>query len=366
MAWFHYSALVAALTGRTPYKSVIAHGFTLDQNGRKMSKSEGNVLDPAQIVDKYGADVLRVWVASSDVTEDMRVSMATMDTHAETARKIRNTMRYMVGALHDYRTASGPDASNETPELERYIRHRMFMVNHELAQMLLDCNLTQYIPTISNFCIHELSTLLFDIRKDSLYCDSRSSPERRAYRYLLHQLFHHMAIWIAPVMPFAAEELFQARYPAREITFDNITVKGQASTVHLEPWLRTNSLYRDDVLAAKWGRIIAYRSEMQSQIEQLRQSGEIKVSTECRIVIEVGEGTHAQTDLQSLDMPIADLAIAGDAELRVVEGLEDCDYRVTVTKIETPKCDRCWVSRPTVVEVGEDHLCQRCQEVVGV
>jgi isoleucyl-tRNA synthetase len=368
--WFQSSLLVAVLSGKqAPFRKVLTHGFALDATGKKMSKSQGNVLDPQKVIDQYGADVLRVWVASTDVTEDVRASMGAMDTHAETARKIRNTMRYMVGALHDYDASSGsPDTpDNDAPELERYIRHRMFVTNETLAGMLRANNLTQYMSTIVNFCVHDLSSLLFDIRKDVLYCDARSSSKRRAYRYLLRQLFHHMVIWIAPVMPFAAEELFQANYPAPSIIVDGEEFKNPRHSVHLQRWLSTVETYRDEALADKWERLIGYRSKMLAEIEAQRAAGVIKASTEVAMVVIAKTGSQAYDDLSTMTRDeLSDFGIVGDAMLMGIDLFPEewGEIKVDVEKSESEKCDRCWLSKVDVHECNTGKLCDRCCEVV--
>lgn len=361
--WFSSSLLVSVLLGReAPFREVLAHGFVLDRSGFKMSKSAGNVLDPLKVIEKHGADVLRVWVASTDVTEDIRVSDSVMDTHAESARKIRNTMRYMVGALHDY-TPAMDGLDNDAPELERYIRHRMFITNTALAEMLQTHNLTQYMATIVNFCVNDLSSLLFDIRKDTLYCDARSSPKRRAYRDLLNQLFHHMAVWIAPVMPFAAEELYQARYPAPYIAIgpaDEVGLKNPRHTVHLQGWPKAITAYRDDALAEKWGRVIEYRSMILSKIEEARAEGFIKSSNEVALTVMVQPGSLVHQDLEGMDL--AELSIAG-AAVMMAANLTSGDIEITVDKVLSPRCDRCWLSRP-VMKMEENNMCERCADAV--
>lgn len=344
--WFQASLLTSVLTGRAvPYHQVLTHGFTLDAAAKKMSKSEGNVIDPLKVIATHGADALRVWVASSDVTEDMRISMAAMDSHAETARKVRNTLRYIVGALDGY---SG-DKPAELPELERYILHRVDEIGDVLNAMLRANDLTQYMAAIVKFCVHDLSTMWFDIRKDILYCDPLGSRKRVAYLSTLDQVFEHMVRWIAPVMAFAAEELWHARHPERE-------------SVHLQLWEAATESHRNADLAERWARIIGYRAKMLTALEEKRAAGEIKASTEAALTVVVKTDTQAHHDLAQVD--IAELAIVGDAVLATDPNL-DTDIECHAVKVVDPRCDRCWLSKPDVHDCGDGHLCDRCCEVVG-
>ncbi len=344
--WFQASLLTAVLTGRTaPYHQVLTHGFTLDATGKKMSKSEGNVIDPLKVIATHGADTLRVWVASSDVTEDIRISTAAMDSHAETARKVRNTLRYIVGALDGYEA----DAPAELPELERYILHRVEEISDRLKAMLRANDLTQYMATIVKFCVHDLSTMWFDVRKDTLYCDALGSQKRRAYLWTLDRVFEHMVRWIAPVMVFAAEELWQARHPGE--------------SVHLQLWETSTESHRDADLAERWGRILGYRSAMLAALEGKRAVGEIKSSTEADLTVMVKLDSQAHNDLQNVDL--AELAIVGNAVLVAFDLYPfNGPVEVSVDTAETPRCDRCWLSKTDVHDCGDGHLCDRCCEVV--
>ncbi|PZR81627.1 MAG: isoleucine--tRNA ligase [Stutzerimonas stutzeri] len=345
--WFQSSLLVAVLAGKSaPYRSVLTHGFTLDAAGKKMSKSQGNVLDPLKVIDQYGADTLRVWVASTDVTSDLRISMQGMESFAEVARKIRNTMRYMVGALNDFQRL-GELMPEQMPELERYILHRAQMTNDALGDMIRDSSFSQYMATVSNFCVHDLSSLWFDIRKDALYCDGDTS-RRRAYLHTLDTVLKLMLRWIAPVMVFAAEEISQAAYPGESI--------------HLQEWDHP-ILWRNDTLATKWGRLIDYRSTMLGVIEAERDAGTIKASTEVELSVLVQKGTQEALDLDGVD--VAELAIVGDAHVIALDQWSfDTPLNIVAVKVETPRCDRCWLAKPDVHECAENHLCDRCCEVV--
>ncbi len=357
--WFQSSLLESVLqTGEAPYRNVLTHGFTLDKNGEKMAKSRGNVIDPADIVRDHGADTLRVWVASIDVTEDMRISPEAMKTHAETARKIRNTMRFMVGALRDYVPEAGLPM---LPELEQYLLHRVATTGEALAGMLCENNLTQYISTIVNFCVNDLSALYFDVRKDSLYCDPLDGEKRQASLYALNEVFEHMVRWIAPVMVFAAEEMWQTRHPGE--------------SVHLQLMLWSPAAWHNHALGERWERLLDYRSAILREIEGARSLQDLKGSVEAEITVAVREGSQAHSDFMSLSAEdFIDLTIAGQFRLLVLAddrmaGLTDGDFYPSAEKIETPRCDRCWKHTEETKEIVDDtstaHLCPRCEEAVA-
>jgi isoleucyl-tRNA synthetase len=357
--WFQSSLLESVLqTGDSPYRNVLTHGFTLDKNGEKMAKSRGNVIDPADIVRDHGADTLRVWVASIDVTEDMRISPDAMKTHAETARKIRNTMRFMVGALRDYVPEAGLPM---LPELEQYLLHRVATTGEALAGMLCENNLTQYISTIVNFCVNDLSALYFDVRKDSLYCDPLDGEKRQASLYTFNAVFEHMVRWIAPVMVFAAEEMWQSRHPGE--------------SAHLQLMLWSPATWHNHALAERWERLLDYRSAILREIEGARTFQDLKGSVEAEITVAVREGSQAHGDFMSLSVEdFTDLTIAGQFRLLVLTddrmaGLTDGDFYPSAEKIETPRCDRCWKHTVETKEIVDDtstaHLCTRCEEAVA-
>ncbi|MET0249119.1 MAG: isoleucine--tRNA ligase, partial [Sphingobium sp.] len=222
--WFQSSLLESCGTrGRAPYEAVLTHGFALDGSGKKMSKSLGNVVDPLKIMGESGADILRVWVASTDYFDDVRIGKEVLAGSSDAYRKLRNTFRYMLGALSDYDDQTDAVSYEELPELERYMLHRLAELDKELRGVVDKAakseswlEFSRYTRALFDFANGDLSAFFFDIRKDSLYCDAKSDPRRRAYRTLLDTLFHALVRYVAPIIPFTAEEVWQSRFPSDE------------------------------------------------------------------------------------------------------------------------------------------------------
>ena len=355
--WFQSSLLESCGTrGRAPYKAVLTHGMTLDKTGKKMSKSLGNTLDPKKIIDVQGADILRLWAASVDFTEDHRIGDEILKGVSDSYRKLRNTFRYMLGGLGDYSEAERV-AVADMPELERYILHRLAEVDAELKQHVNDFAFGPYMRVLNAFAQEDLSAFFFDIRKDCLYCDAPDDPKRMAYRTVMDILFHALTRYIAPVLVFTAEEIWQSRFP------------DEADSVHLKEWpdfkaLTTGrpsegwdpnqsrggldpSLRWGDGDVEKWEAVRAAREKVTEAIEPLRREKTIRSSLEAEVVY-----------------PMADLPISTDefAELAIVADVTDGDV-IAVTKTDNYKCGRCWRLLPEVEEDGA--LCGRCEKVLG-
>ena len=329
--WFQSSLLESCGTrGVAPYKAVLTHGFVLDKDGRKMSKSIGNVVDPMKVINENGADILRLWVAQADYFDDLKFSPLALAGASDSYRKLRNTFRYLLGALdgfgEDERIA--PDAM---PELERYILHRLAMLDAELREAVGGYDFTRYLRLLTDFAQDELSAFFFDVRKDSLYCDAPSDPKRRAYRSVLDTLFHALTRWAAPVIPFTAEEVWQARFSSED------------GSVHLLEWPELPMTEPDPVLAAKWHEVLALRAQVTEAIEPLRREKTVRSSLE------------AEVSVPALPLPPSELA-----EAFIVANVTQGE--VTVARTAYDKCGRCWRHLPEVVDGG---LCDRCEEVVA-
>mgnify|MGYP003632560139 CR=1 FL=1 len=333
--WFQSSLLESCGTrGRAPYKAVLTHGMTLDKTGKKMSKSLGNTLDPKKIIDVQGADILRLWAASVDFTEDHRIGDEILKGVSDSYRKLRNTFRYMLGGLGDYTDAERV-AVADMPELERYILHRLAEVDAELKRHVNDFAFGPYMRTLNAFAQEDLSAFFFDIRKDCLYCDAPDDPKRMAYRTVMDILFHALTRYIAPVLVFTAEEIWQSRFA------------DEADSIHLKEWPEVDAGWADPELAAKWQTIRAAREKVTEAIEPLRREKTIRSSLEAEVVY-----------------PMADLPIGTDefAELAIVADVSNGDA-IGVSKTDNYKCGRCWRLLPEVEEDGM--LCDRCAEVLG-
>ncbi|VWX56045.1 isoleucine--tRNA ligase [Sphingorhabdus sp. 109] len=333
--WFQSSLLESCGTrGRAPYEAVLTHGMTLDKNGKKMSKSLGNTLDPKKIIDVQGADILRLWAASVDFTEDHRIGDEILKGVSDSYRKLRNTFRYMLGGLGDFTDAERV-AVADMPELERYILHRLAEVDAELKQHVNDFAFGPYMRTLNAFAQEDLSAFFFDIRKDCLYCDAPDDPKRMAYRTVMDILFHALTRYIAPVLVFTAEEIWQSRFP------------DENDSIHLKIWPEVDAGWMDGDLAGKWQTIRDAREKVTEAIEPLRREKTIRSSLEAEIA-------YPMADLPISTEEFAELAIVAD----VTNGAE-----IAVTKTDNHKCGRCWRLLPEVEEDGA--LCDRCAEVLA-
>jgi len=337
--WFQSSLLESCGTrGRAPFEAVLTHGFALDAQGRKMSKSVGNVVDPLAIVRDSGADILRLWVASTDYFEDVRIGKEILAGCTDAYRKLRNTFRYLLGALAGF--ADGEKvAAADMPELERWVLHRLAELDAELRAAAAGFDFNRYIRAITAFANDDLSAFFFDIRKDSLYCDAPGSPKRRACRTVLDAVFHALVRWLSPILVFTAEEVWETRYP-------------DAGSVHLLEWPEIDAGWRDAALAAKWQLIRATRERVTEAIEPLRREKLLGSSLEAKILY------------PDLELDLTDEALADLAEIYIVsEVAPGQGGRIEVTRTGRAKCGRCWRHLP---EVGEDGaLCARCDEVVN-
>jgi isoleucyl-tRNA synthetase len=339
--WFQSSLLESCGTrGRAPYEAVLTHGFALDGNGRKMSKSLGNVVDPLAIIRDSGADILRLWVASTDYFEDVRIGKEALAGAGDAYRKLRNTFRYLLGALEGFSEAERVPAP-EMPELERWVLHRLAELDAELKEAANGYEFNRYTRLLTAFANDDLSAFFFDIRKDSLYCDAATDPKRRAYRTVLDTVFHALVRWLAPVLCFTAEEVWQTRFP-------------DAGSVHLLEWPEVDTAWRDDALGTKWQAVMAARQQVTEAIEPFRREKTIGSSLQAQVTARVSDES-LRAALASVDF--AEICIVSSA---AVEAGEDA---VEIVKTTREKCGRCWRHLPEVEEEGA--LCARCEGVVN-
>lgn len=333
--WFQSSLLESCGTrGRAPYDAVLTHGFTMDSKGMKMSKSLGNTINPLDLMRDYGADILRLWALSVDFTEDHRIGKEILAGVADQYRKLRNTFRYLLGALDGFREEERLDDVAAYPELERYMLHLTAELDAKLRQAVADFDFNTYVRTLTDFCNEDLSAFYFDIRKDVLYCEVNpetgfQTDRRRAYRTVLDTLFHALVRWLAPVLVFTTEETWGTRYP-------------DAGSVHLLQWPEVPQVDADD---AKWTALRTLRAQVTEAIEPMRRD---KI---------VGSSLEAEVTLPELPAPADELA-----ELFIVSTVRQGDA-LTVTKTHNHKCGRCWRFMPEVKADGD--LDARCEEVLN-
>ncbi len=335
--WFQSSLLESIGTrGRAPFKAVLTHGFTLDEQGRKMSKSLGNVVAPQEVTKQYGADILRLWVMNCDTTEDQRLGPEILKQTAELYRRLRNTLRWLLGSLANF-SEKERVPYEQLPELERYILHRLTELDIQLRKAIETHDWTGFYPALHHFCSADLSSFYFDVRKDAIYCDHESSLTRRAARTVLDYLHSALATWLAPVLSFTADEAWVARW-------------GTDTSVHLTQLFATSAQWIDHALGARWDEIRTARRKITNAIEEQRQAGTIKSSLQAEVAIGAEESALLPPDLW--------------AELAIVSNVKPGEtLKATVAPGE--KCARCWKILPEVGSVtAHPTLCIRCADAV--
>ena len=335
--WFQSSLLESCGTrGRAPYDAVLTHGFTMDSKGMKMSKSLGNTVDPLKVMETNGADIIRLWALSVDYTEDHRIGDEILKGVADQYRKLRNTFRYLLGALADFDGGDEGVQPAEMPELERYMLGLLSDLDERLHRDIQAFDFNDYVRALTDFCNEDLSAFYFDIRKDVLYCDvnaltGQQSTQRKAYRTVLDILFHALIRYAAPVLVFTSEEVWGTRFP-------------DAGSVHLLEWPNVHLADELRADASQWKRLRELRATVTEAIEPLRREKVIGSSLEA-------------------DVTLPELPAAADqlAELFITSTVHQGDT-LKITETGNHKCGRCWRYLPEVEEDGE--LCDRCEEYV--
>jgi len=340
--WFHSSLLESCgVNGVAPYKAVVTHGFTMAEDGRKMSKSLGNQVQPQDVIKQSGADILRLWVASTDYWEDQRIGKKILDANSDAYRKIRNTIRWMLGTLAHYDGVAVPYA--DLPELERLMLHKLAVVGAEVVEGYKEYDFKAVFSSILNFMNSELSAFYFDVRKDALYCDPKSSLKRRAALHVVATLYDHLVKWLAPLTPFTTEEAWLERHP------------GEASSVHLELFPNVPEEWLDATLDDKWEKVKRVRRAVTGALEIERREKRIGSSLEAAPIVHV-EDADLFAALDGLDF--AEICITSQitvTEAPASEGafrLDDGTPVAVEPKLaEGRKCARSWKILP---EVGSD------------
>ena len=342
--WFHSSLLESCATnGFAPYESVLTHGFTMDRNGFKMSKSLGNTIAPQDIIKKFGADILRLWASTIDYAEDHRIGDEILANTVEMYRKMRNSFRWLLGNLAHFKPEEAV-AFADMPELERLILHRLAVLDEEVRAGYRAYDYKRVVTTIANFMNLELSAFYFDIRKDALYCDPISSTKRKAALTVLDQLYSCLTAWLAPVLVFTMEEIWLERNP------------GDTSSVHARTFPDVPSEWRDDALAEKWSKIKTVRRAVTGALEIERKNKVIGSSLEAAPVVAIADSGLAQA-LEGQDM--AEICITSDLKWGLDTSITgtnaDLDpsmpVHVSFARAEGTRCARSWKITP---EVGSD------------
>ncbi|HEX2510069.1 MAG TPA: isoleucine--tRNA ligase, partial [Microvirga sp.] len=340
--WFHSSLLESCGTrGRAPYDVVLTHGFVLDEKGQKMSKSLGNVVSPQDVIKDSGADILRLWVAASDYSDDLRIGPEILKTFVETYRKLRNTIRWMLGSLHHFRDADRMAVSG-MPELERFILHRLAELDGEIRDAYRKFDYKRVVALLNAFMTSDLSAFYFDIRKDALYCDPLSSTVRKSALTVIDQVFRCVVTWIAPILAFTAEEAWLARDP-------------EAASVHLQTFPDVDPAWRNEGLAELWSKVRRVRRVITGALEIERAQKRIGASLEAAPAVHISDDDLWQA-VQGLDL--AEIAITSGLTLARGEGpaaafrLEDVKgVAVVPARAQGRKCARSW---KITADVGAD------------
>ncbi len=355
--WFHSSLLESCGTkGRAPYETVVTHGFTLDEKGMKMSKSLGNSTAPQDVVKQYGADILRLWVMQTDYTVDQRIGPEILKSNADGYRRLRNTFRFMLGALDGFDEAERLPV-DQMPELERSILHRLSELDELVRKGYADFEYQKLFKTIFEFATVDLSAYYFDIRKDALYCDATDSIRRRACRTVLDILFERLTIWLAPMLCFTMEEIWQNRFPS------------DTDSVHLKTIPDTPTDWQDENLSKKWSQIRKVRRLITNNLEIFRREKTIGSSLEASPIVFVNDPVTANA-LQDVDM--ADVCITSGFS---IEFDKPCPSGASLSaelpgigaifdKASGEKCARCWKILPDVGTHSHEGVCARCDSAI--
>ena len=346
--WFHSSLLESCGTrGRAPYNSILTHGFVVDGKGLKMSKSTGNVIAPEDVLKKYGADILRTWVAASDYSEDLKLDNSILDQHAESYRKVRNTFRFLLGNLKDKKSNFDPNSKEieEWPELERFILHQIFLLNKKFEVYFKEYNFHKLYRDLVNFCSLELSAFYFDIRKDTLYCDSELSSKRKACINLLGLILDMLLKWFAPILSFTTEEIFQ------------ILNQDQNSSIHLQKFPLIPQTWENEKLFKKWEKFKIIRKVVNAAMEIKRANKDIGSSLEADVQVYLNEDYLKIAK----DFDLSENFITSKAEAKKMISENNLfklneieDIKVLVQKAKGEKCPRCWKIFP--------EPCKRCSK----
>jgi len=326
--WFHSSLLESCGTrGRAPFESILSHGFVVDGKGLKMSKSTGNVILPEEILKKYGADILRIWVASSNYAEDLRIDYSILDQHAESYRKIRNTFRYLLGNIQDNYVERNFEDINveELPDLEKYMLHRIYLINKNFYNYFNSYNFHNLYKELLNFCTVELSAFYFDIRKDLLYCDPLDSKKRSDCILVLNVILNCLLKWFAPILSFTTEEIYR------------LINKEEENSIHLKNFIKIPENWKNKELDSNWEKIKKIRDEANISIETQRANKTIGSSLEADIQIKLKNNYFNLAK----ENDFSEICITSLAKVIQDNNMEE-DIQVTCKKAEGEKCSVCW------------------------
>lgn len=356
--WFHSSLLTSvALDGVAPYKAVLTHGFLVDEQGRKMSKSLGNGVDPLKVVNDMGADILRLWVASADYRNDVAVSQGILKQVSEAYRKIRNTFRYLLGNINDFNYKTDTVALKDMEELDQWIVLKLHKLLEKVNQAYEDCEFHVVYHAVHNFCNVDLSAFYVDIVKDRLYCEAADDKGRRSCQTALYEICLALAQIMTPILSFTTEEVWKY-FPKED----------KELSIQLSGWPQVNPEAFDEQLEAKWDKLIKIRGEVTKKLEEKRADKEIGKSLDAQVTL-YADGETLEL-LQSMAEQLATIFIVSKVTVKsmaeapndayVSENVKDLD--VVIAPAVGNVCERCWIHSE---ELDEHGLCPRCAAVMA-
>ena len=360
--WFHSALLTAVGTReRAPYKSVLTHGFVVDAEGRKMSKSIGNVISPSEVIKKYGAEILRLWVSASDYREDIRISDNILKQLSDAYRRIRNTSRFMLGNLYDFDPDRDAIAYESMLEIDRFALHKLQLLVEKARKAYDEFEFHVIYHALYNYCTLDLSAFYLDILKDRLYTSPPQSPARRSAQSVLYMILNTTARLMAPILPFTADEIWQYMPDC----------SGKEPNIHLALLPEVNPSFKDETLAVRWEFLLKVRGEVTRALEAARTQKLIGHPLDAAVTISAkGAAFDA---LEPLAADLRSLLIVSEAELvkdetldGAVSGIEVEDLLIKVAPAPGEKCERCWVHDTTVGTNSEQpSICSRCQDALA-
>ena len=355
--WFQTSLIESCANyGESPFKSVMTHGFVIDEKGKKMSKSLGNVILPSDVIKKYGADILRIWVANSNYNEDIKISYQSLDRQAESYRKIRNTLRFILGNL-DKNSFNHTVPHKKLPKLEQFIRHKLYIYDKKINFYFEEFSFYKAFQLILSFCSQELSSLFFDIRKDVLYCESLDSDIVKSTKTVMTDVFQYLIRWLSPIIPFTTEEAWQCW---RE---SNGSVE---LSCHFLKSIKPDKEWNNEELNNIWVKILEIKNAFSFAVEHKRNLKEIKSSLEAKASIYL-KNLEYRKIAQSVNL--GEILISSDVKLSdnfndgFIFSSKAKEIGISISKDDGEKCPRCWKQVRSFNK--SDDLCDRCFLVIN-
>jgi isoleucyl-tRNA synthetase len=354
--WFHSSLLCSVGTrGRAPYRSVLTHGFVVDGTGKAMHKSAGNVIAPEDLIKKYGAEIIRLWVAGEDFRDNIRLSDEILQRLVEAYRRIRNTCRFLLGNLYDFDPSKDQVPYAQMEELDQWVLHRLQELTERVLKAYDSFEFHPVFHSLHNFCVLDLSAFYLDILKDRLYVSPARSKARRSAQSALHEILEVLVRLMAPVLSFTADEIWQA-------------MGGRSPSVHMETFVPVKKEYKNEALAERWEPILKVRKEVTKAMEIERKNKTIGHSLEASLTLGLPADllAHLEPYREALPFLFIVSSVTTLPLEQVAAGYEGEGIRVKVEISKDPRCERCWVHDPTVGKShGQPGLCKRCLDALA-